>query len=139
MASINVTANDIFPTGTLIGAYPAQGRWSLPSNSPPPVAADATATMADGGVPLVGLRDETDYFIGGDVGGGVYRYVRTTTRIEVDGSGGGSGGGSGFDPTAAGVRLDPAAAATGHDVDLWIVPTEPVNKASGHVWVKTAA
>lgn len=81
MGSVRVTANDIFPTGTTIGAYLASG-WAqhqLPPSGAPPVAAAITATMADGGVLLAGLADNTDYYVGADLGGGRWRYTRVRT------------------------------------------------------------
>lgn len=81
MASIRVTANDVFPTGTTIGAY-LRSAWpqsQLPPRGAPPVAASLSASMADGGVLLAGLADDTAYFVGGDVGGGVWRYLAAET------------------------------------------------------------
>lgn len=80
MASIRVTANDIFPTGTTIGAYLRSG-WlqsQLPPSGAPPIAASLSASMADGGVLLAGLADATEYFIGGQVGG-VWKYLHAET------------------------------------------------------------
>lgn len=80
MASLVVTDTQIFPPGTVVGAYPASG-WIQAARSPsgaPPVAAALTAAMGNTGVLLAGLAAATTYFVGAQVDG-VWRYVSART------------------------------------------------------------
>lgn len=72
MASQVVTAPDIFPNGTSVGAY---GTGSFPSGSDAPVGSPVnTQVVASGSVTFTGLTDGTSYFAAGQVSG-VWRRV----------------------------------------------------------------
>lgn len=133
MATTRVTANDIFPTGTLIGAYPTQGKLQLPSDAPPPVAPVATVTMADGGALLTGLDDDADYFVGGNVGGGVYRYVRISTR---DDSSSGTGTGTGSPNPVVYHGSNAAVDRPAVTQAIWIGSVQPANLRTGDVFIQ---
>lgn len=156
MASLTVTATQVFPAGTTVGAYPKSG-WSqaaLPPSGAPVPAASASAAMGNSSVTLTGLADDTGYYLGGQVSG-VWRYVSARTpAAPVDAFADGSVTNAKVSATAAiaqskivmtgilGVCVHGANASvarpSGFDQVLWVGSVEPTNMINGDIWVNTA-
>lgn len=91
MASFTLTAAQIFPNGTSVGAYPVTN-WARPrdfSGAPLGSATD-TQTMTSSTLTFTGLTAATDYQAVADLGGGNYRYVRFTAAADAAASSSGA-------------------------------------------------
>lgn len=112
MASFTLSAGQVFPDGTSVGAYPTTN-WpnkGQPSGAPLG-AATSTATMSNGQASFSGLTTGVGYWAVADIGGGSYRYVRFTAGLDTPGS-------PIPDALATQTELDAAAAAFSGQYEL---------------------